>query len=129
MLSVNATVCGWVKTVTFTNNINNRNMNNLKNGSHRIEKDMLKSIVGETFLTNIIKSEELGLTSYNYEYCDVKAHVIEEYPIPISVGKNKVQFHDCPYFNGTSPMTSYISHIATITQIMQYSTYSYTILI
>lgn len=90
MLSVNATVCGWVKTVTFTNNINNRNMNNLKNGSHRIEKDMLKSIVGETILTNFIKSEELGLTSYNYEYCDVKAHVIEEYPIPISVGKNKV---------------------------------------
>lgn len=65
-------------------------MNNLNNSSHRTEKEMLKSINGETFLTNFIKSEELRLTTYNYEYCDIRAHIIEEYPIPISVGKNKL---------------------------------------
>lgn len=65
-------------------------MNNLNNTSHRSEKEMLKSLNGETFLTNYIMSEELGLTTYNYEYCDIKAHVIEEYPIPIYLGQNRV---------------------------------------
>ena len=61
-------------------------MNNLKCSAHRAEKEMLKSLEGELFLTNFLNSKNLQISSYRYDLDDeVRAHVIEEYPIP----KNK----------------------------------------
>lgn len=65
-------------------------MNNVSVKAHREEKERLKSSLGKSFLTNFIKSEEVGLSYYNYELTDIKALPIEEYPIPISIGKNRI---------------------------------------
>lgn len=54
---------------------------------HRAEKEMLKSVEGESFLTNFLNSKNLDLSSYRYEsYDEVRAHVMEEYPIPKNKG-------------------------------------------
>ena len=64
-------------------------MNNLNCSVHRAEKEMLKTNVGEKFLTNFLASEQLNLSSYNYKYDDIVSHVIEEYPIPKNIGVTK----------------------------------------
>ena len=62
-------------------------MNNLKCSAHRAEKEMLKSLEGELFLTNFLNSKNLQISSYRYDLDDeVRAHVIEEYPIPKNKG-------------------------------------------
>lgn len=62
-------------------------MNNLNCKMHRAEKEMLKSVEGESFLTNFLNSKNLDLSSYRYEsYDEVRAHVMEEYPIPKNKG-------------------------------------------
>ena len=62
-------------------------MNNLKCSAHRAEKEMLKSLEGELFLTNLLNSKNLKLSSYRYDLDDeVRAHVMEEYPIPKNKG-------------------------------------------
>ena len=66
-------------------------MNNLKCKMHRTEKEMLKSAEGEVFLTNFLNSKNLNLSSYHYELDDeIRAHVMEEYPIPKSKGLTRV---------------------------------------
>ena len=65
-------------------------MNNVSVKAHREEKDQLRAEVGKKFITNFLEAENLGLSHYNYEYTDIKVQPLEEYPIPISIGKNRI---------------------------------------